>query len=61
MKPLSGYLPCVLPQGIDLISDRLPDEVTILVFRHLFDQSELGAQIFETVKVHLMVRGMAMK
>ena len=47
--------------GIDLISDRLPDETTILTFRHLLEQNELGEQIFQTVKAHLKERGMAMK
>jgi IS5 family transposase len=47
--------------GIDLISDRISDEVTILTFRHLLEQNELGEQIFETVKSYHKVRGMAMK
>ena len=28
--------------GIDLISDRIPDETTILSFRHLLEKHELG-------------------
>jgi IS5 family transposase len=47
--------------GIDLISERIPDETTILAFRHLLEKHELGQQIFETVKAHLKARGMAMK
>ncbi len=47
--------------GIDLISDRIPDETTILTFRHLLEENELGEQIFQTVKAHLKERGMAMK
>ena len=47
--------------GIDLISDRIPDETTILAFRHLLEKHDLGQQIFETVKAHLKQRGMAMK
>ena len=39
--------------GIELISDRIPDETTILTFRHLLEKHELGEQIFETVKAHL--------
>ena len=31
--------------GIELISDRIPDEITILAFRHLPDKQELGQQI----------------
>jgi len=47
--------------GIDLISDRIPDETTILGFRHLLEKHNLGKQIFETVKAHLKANGMAMK
>ena len=47
--------------GIDLISDRIPDETTILTFRHLLEQHELGEQIFETVKAHISARGMTMR
>jgi hypothetical protein len=35
--------------GIDLISDRIPDETTILAFRHLLEKHDLGDQIFEAV------------
>ena len=47
--------------GIDMISDRIPDEATILTFRHLLEKHDLGQQIFEVVKAHLKVNGMAMK
>ena len=47
--------------GIDLISERIPDETTILAFRHLLEKHELGRQILETVKAHLIANGMAMK
>ena len=47
--------------GINLISDRIPDETTILSFRHLLEKHDLGKQIFETVKRHLNANGMAMK
>ncbi len=47
--------------GIDMISERIPDETTILAFRHLLEKHNLGEQIFETVKAHLKERGMAMK
>ena len=36
--------------GIELISDRIPDETTILTFRHLLEKHGLGEQIFETFK-----------
>ena len=47
--------------GIALITDRIPDETTILAFRHLLEKNDLGAQIFEAVKVHLNANGMAMR
>ena len=47
--------------GIDMISDRIPDETTILTFRHLLEKHDLGQQIFEVVKAHLKNNGMAMK
>ena len=55
--------------GIELISDRIPDETTILTFRHLLEKHELGEQIhcfaedfvYETVKAHLHARGMTMR
>jgi transposase, IS5 family len=46
---------------IDMLSDRIPDETTILAFRHLLEKHSLGEQIFETVKGHLRERGMATK
>ena len=39
--------------GIDLVSERIPHETTILAFRHLLEMHNLGEQIFETVKTHL--------
>jgi IS5 family transposase len=47
--------------GIELITDRIPDETTILAFRHLLEKHDLGDQIFEVVKAHLKANGMAMK
>jgi IS5 family transposase len=47
--------------GINLISDRIPDETTILSFRHLLEKHDLSKQIFEMVKAHLKSHGMAMK
>jgi len=44
-----------------LIADRISDETTILAFRHLLEQNELGEQIFEAMKAHLKANGMAMK
>ena len=47
--------------GIELISDLIPDETTILTFRHQLEENELGEQIFQTVKADLKERVMAMK
>lgn len=47
--------------GIDLISDRIPYETTILSFRHLLEKNKLGKEIFDVVKAHLKQRVMAMK
>lgn len=47
--------------GIDMISERIPDETTILAFRHLLKRHHVGEQIVETVKAHLKERGMSMK
>jgi IS5 family transposase len=47
--------------GINLISERIPDETKFLSFRHLLEKHDLGKQIFETVKRHLKGNGMAMK
>lgn len=54
--------------GFDLISDQIPDETTILTFRHLLEKNHLGKEIYccaedfvdETVKVHLSAKGMSM-
>ncbi len=32
--------------GIDLISDQIPDQTTILASRHLLKKNELGEQIY---------------
>jgi IS5 family transposase len=47
--------------GIELISDRIPDETTILSSCHLLEKHGLGEQVFETVKAHLSARGMTMR
>ncbi len=47
--------------GIDLISDRIPDETTVLTFRHLLEKHALGEQNFATVKAHLSAGGMTMR
>jgi IS5 family transposase len=47
--------------GIDLISERIPDETTILAFRHLLEKHTLGEQICVGVKAHLIERGLTMR
>jgi IS5 family transposase len=47
--------------GIELISDRIPDETTILTFRHLLEKHGLGKQIFDTVKALLAAQGVTMR
>jgi len=43
--------------GIDLGQERVPDETTVLKFRHLLERHELGRQIFEEVGRHLQAQG----
>ena len=47
--------------AIDLISERIPDETTILAFHHLLEKQDPGKQIFETVKAYHKANGMALK
>ena len=55
--------------AINLISHRIPDETTILRFRHLLEKHDLGRQIYcfaedfvyGTVKAHPKANGIAMK
>jgi transposase, IS5 family len=47
--------------GIDMISDRIPEETKILAFRHLLKKHDPGKKIFDVVKAHLKANGMAMK
>ncbi len=39
--------------GLDLGRDDMPDETTILNFRHLLERHDLTKAIFAAVKVHL--------
>ena len=43
--------------GLELGRDAIPDETTILNFRHLLEKHDLTKAIFEGVKVHLEQRG----
>ena len=54
---------------IELISDRIPDETTILTFRHLVEKHGLGVQMYcfaehvvdDTVKALVAARGVTMR
>lgn len=43
------------------LSDRLPDETTILNFRHFLERHGLGKTIFDTVNQHLAESGLILK
>jgi IS5 family transposase len=43
------------------LSDRLPDETTILNFRHLLERHRLGKRLFDEVNRHLSSQGLRMK
>lgn len=43
--------------GLDLGREPVPDETTILNFRHLLEAHELGRRLFEQVHVHLERQG----
>lgn len=45
--------------GIDLGREPVPDESTILNFRHLLEAHELGTRLFEEVSAHLQEQGLA--
>src|SRR3981189_145470 len=44
--------------GIDLGREPVPDETTVCKFRHLLEQHQLGARIFERVQQHLQAQGL---
>ena len=43
------------------LSDALPDETTILNFRHLLDRNGLGKSLFEEINAHLELRGLKLR
>ena len=44
--------------GIDLGREPVPDETTILNFRHLMERYNLGGELFRLVNVYLEENGM---
>jgi IS5 family transposase len=47
--------------GIDMIEGRIPDETTILNFRHLLEEHQIAEQIFESVNQSLSEKGVMLK
>ena len=47
--------------NLDLIHDPVPDETTILKFRHLLEEHDLFKALFEEIKKHLTEKGFLMK
>lgn len=47
--------------GIDLLSQTVPDDTTILHFRHLLEEHKLQERFFEAVKEQLQTKGFLMK
>jgi IS5 family transposase len=46
---------------IDLISDRVPDETTILNFRHLLQEHELTKSLFNEINIYLQEKNLLLK
>lgn len=46
---------------LDLIADDVPDETTMLHFRHLLEAHDLASQLFATINDHLAAKGLLMK
>ena len=47
--------------GIDLMNDPIPDETTILNFRHLFEKNDLPKRIFQLLNSYLEGKGLIMR
>ena len=43
------------------LSDPLPDETTILNFRHLLEESQLGQGLMEEINLHLASQGLRLR
>lgn len=43
------------------LSDRIPDETTILNFRHLLEKHQLGSKLFEEINGYLKEKGMLLR
>lgn len=47
--------------GLDLLSDKVPDETTILNFRHLLERHDLCQEIFKCINGMLETKGLLLK
>lgn len=47
--------------GLDLLTEAVPDETTILNFRHLLEEHNLAKAMFEAIRSHLENKGLIMK
>ncbi len=47
--------------GIDMIDGRIPDETTILNFRHLLEEHQIAEQVLERVNESLIEKGLLIK
>jgi IS5 family transposase len=47
--------------GLSLSHDRLPDETTILNFRHLLEQHELAPKLFAAINAYLAGKGLLLR
>ena len=43
------------------LTEAIPDESTILHFRHLLERHDLGTKLFETINAHLARRGLRLR
>ena len=43
------------------LTEAIPDESTILHFRHLLERHDLGTKLFETINAHLAKRGLRLR
>jgi IS5 family transposase len=57
-EALNGSVSLARFAGIDRGAEAVPDETTVLHFRHLLEAHELGARIFEEVAAHLQAQGL---
>ena len=44
-----------------ILTEAIPDESTILHFRHLLERHDLGTKLFETINAHLAKRGLRLR